>query len=34
MFFLIGLNAELNTRTYFESQKKPVYTIRETVESR
>ncbi len=33
-FFLIGLNAELNTRTYYESQKKPVYTIRETVEPR
>jgi glycosyltransferase involved in cell wall biosynthesis len=32
-FFVIGLNAELNARTYFESQRKPVYTIRETVES-
>ena len=31
-FFIMGLNAELNTRTWFESQKKPVYTIRETVE--
>ena len=32
--FVIGLNAELNTRTYYESQKKPVYTVRETVEAR
>lgn len=33
-FFVMGLNAELNTRTWFESQRKPVYTIRETVEGR
>ena len=32
--FVIGLNAELNTRTYYESQKKPVYNIREVVEPR
>ncbi len=32
-FFIMGLNAELNARTYFESQKKPVYTIRDVVES-
>ena len=32
-FFVMGLNAELNTRTYFESQKKSVYTVRETFES-
>ena len=31
-FFVMGLNAELNTRTWFESQKKPVYTIREIAE--
>ena len=31
-FFAMGLNAELNTRTYFESQKKSVYNVRETVE--
>ena len=29
-FFIMGLNAELNTRTYYESQHKPVYTVRET----
>lgn len=29
-FFIMGLNAELNTRTYYESQRKPVYTVRET----
>ena len=28
-FFIMGLNAELNTRTYYESQHKPVYTVRE-----
>jgi len=28
-FFIMGLNAELNTRTYFESQRKPVYNVRE-----
>lgn len=32
--FVIGLNAELNTRTYYESQRKPVYTIREEVAPR
>ena len=32
-FFVMGLNAELNTRTWFESQKKPVYTVRETAGS-
>ncbi len=32
-FISMGLLAELQTRTYHESQKKPVYTIRETVES-
>ncbi|MBR1609831.1 MAG: glycosyltransferase family 2 protein [Kiritimatiellae bacterium] len=32
-FFVMGLNAELNTRTWFESQKKPVYTVRETFDS-
>ena len=32
-FLVMGLNAELNTRTYFESQKKSVYTVRETFES-
>ena len=32
-FIIMGLNAELNTRTYYESQKKSVYTIREVVES-
>ena len=32
-FFVMGLNAELNARTWFESQRKPVYTIRETAES-
>ncbi len=31
-FVIMGLNAELNTRTYFESQKKAVYSVRETVE--
>ena len=31
-FFVMGLNAELNTRTYYESQRKHVYTIREIVE--
>ena len=30
-FFIMGLNAELNTRTYYESQRKPVYTVRETL---
>ena len=30
-FFIMGLNAELNTRTYFESQRKPIYNIRETL---
>lgn len=30
-FFVIGLNAELNARTYFESQKKPVYTVKEII---
>ena len=29
-FFIMGLNAELNTRTYYESQRKPVYNVRET----
>lgn len=29
-FFIMGLNAELNARTYFESQRKAVYTIRDT----
>ena len=28
-FFIMGLNAELNTRTYYESQRKPVYNVRE-----
>ena len=28
-FFVMGLNAELNTRTYYESQNKPIYTVRE-----
>lgn len=32
-FLIMGLNAELNTRTYFESQHKPVYNIRDTRES-
>ncbi len=32
-FIIMGLNAELNTRTYYESQKKHVYTIREIAES-
>ncbi len=32
-FFVMGLNAELNTRTYFESQKKSVYTVRDVAES-
>lgn len=32
-FIIMGLNAELNTRTYFESQKKAVYQIRDVVES-
>ena len=31
-FFVMGLNAELNARTWFESQRKPVYTIREIAE--
>lgn len=33
-FFVMGLNAELNTRTWYESQRKPVYTVRETAESK
>ena len=33
-FFVMGLNAELNTRTWYESQKRPVYTIREIAEPR
>jgi len=32
-FISMGLLAELQTRTYHESQKKPIYTIRELVES-
>ncbi|MGI6495779.1 MAG: glycosyltransferase family 2 protein [Kiritimatiellia bacterium] len=32
-FIIMGLNAELNTRTYYESQEKPIYTIREILES-
>jgi glycosyltransferase involved in cell wall biosynthesis len=32
-FISMGLLAELQTRTYHESQKKPVYTVRELVES-
>ena len=31
-FLVMGLNAELNTRTYYESQRKSVYTIREIAE--
>lgn len=31
---IMGLNAELNTRTYYESQKKTVYTVKEIVEPR
>lgn len=30
-FAIMGLNAELNTRTYYESQHKPIYNIRETI---
>lgn len=30
-FFVMGLNAELNTRTYYESQNKPIYTVREVL---
>ena len=30
-FFIMGLNAELNTRTYYESQRMPVYNVRETL---
>lgn len=33
-FIIMGLNAELNTRTYFESQGKSNYAIREIVEAR
>ena len=33
-FFVMGLNAELNTRTWYESQKRPVYTIRGIAEPR
>lgn len=33
-FIIMGLNAELNARTYYESQHKPVYHIRETLESK
>lgn len=32
-FIIMGLNAELNARTYFESQRKPVYTVRDVRES-
>lgn len=32
-FISMGLLAELQTRTYHESQKKPVYTVRDVVES-
>ena len=32
-FISMGLLAELQTRTYHESQKKPIYTIRETTDS-
>ncbi len=31
---IMGLNAELNTRTYYESQKKTVYNVKEIVEPR
>lgn len=32
-FILMGLLAELEIRTYFESQRKPIYTVRETFDS-
>ena len=33
-FIIMGLNAELNARTYFESQRKAVYTVRDIFESK
>jgi len=33
-FIAIGLIGELLARTYYESQNKPVYTVREVVTSR
>jgi glycosyltransferase involved in cell wall biosynthesis len=32
MLILLGLNAEMQARTYHESQRKPIYVIRETVQ--
>jgi hypothetical protein len=31
MLLLMGLNAELQARTYHESQRKPIYVVREIV---
>jgi hypothetical protein len=31
MLFLMGLNAELQARTYHESQRKPIYVVKEIV---
>ena len=33
-FIIMGLIAELVTRTYYESQDKPIYSVRETIEAR
>ena len=32
-FITVGLLAEMQTRTYFESQNKPTYSIRELIQS-
>ncbi len=31
MLILLGLNAEMQARTYHESQRKPIYVVREVV---
>jgi Co/Zn/Cd efflux system component len=32
MLILLGLNAEMQARTYHESQRKPIYVVREVVQ--